>query len=50
STRVIDARGRVVIPGINDAHTHIGAMPPGVDLEGPRSSSRIPRWTRSCGA
>ena len=35
STRVIDARGRVVIPGINDAHVHIGARPPGVDLEGP---------------
>ena len=35
STRVIDARGRVVIPGINDAHVHVGARPPGVDLEGP---------------
>ena len=32
---MIDARGRVVIPGINDAHVHIGARPPGVDLEGP---------------
>ena len=40
STRVIDARGRVVIPGINDAHVHVGARPAGVDLEGPRSSSR----------
>ena len=35
SVRVIDARGRVVIPGINDAHVHVGARPPGVDLEGP---------------
>ena len=35
STRVIDAAGRVVIPGINDAHMHIGAQPPGVNLEGP---------------
>ena len=35
SARVIDARGRVVIPGINDAHVHVGARPPGVDLEGP---------------
>ena len=26
---VIDARGRVVIPGINDAHVHIGARPAG---------------------
>ena len=28
STRVIDAEGRVVIPGINDAHVHAGAVPP----------------------
>ena len=34
-TRVIDAAGRVVVPGINDAHVHIGAMPPGIALEGP---------------
>jgi imidazolonepropionase-like amidohydrolase len=24
STRVIDARGRLLIPGINDAHVHVG--------------------------
>src|SRR6266508_3635298 len=32
-TRVIDAGGRIVIPGINDAHTHVGARPPGAVLE-----------------
>lgn len=35
ATRVIDAGGRVVIPGINDAHVHLGARPAGVDLAGP---------------
>jgi predicted amidohydrolase YtcJ len=34
ATRVIDAAGRVVIPGINDAHVHIGATPAGIKLEG----------------
>ncbi len=32
-TRRIDARGRVVIPGINDAHFHHTPEPPGVHLE-----------------
>lgn len=32
STRVIDVGGRVVVPGFNDAHTHVGARPPGVVL------------------
>src|SRR6266567_3738765 len=27
-TRLFDLHGRLVIPGINDAHTHLGAMPP----------------------
>jgi predicted amidohydrolase YtcJ len=35
TTRVIDAEGRLVVPGINDAHVHVGAMPPGTRLEGP---------------
>jgi predicted amidohydrolase YtcJ len=30
TAHVIDVGGRVVIPGINDAHTHVGARPPGV--------------------
>src|ERR1039458_3611541 len=29
-TRLIDLGGRTVIPGINDAHNHIGLDPPGV--------------------
>ncbi|HSL19971.1 MAG TPA: amidohydrolase [Vicinamibacterales bacterium] len=32
ATRVIDAQGRVVVPGLNDAHTHPTAAPPGVRL------------------
>jgi predicted amidohydrolase YtcJ len=35
STRQIDAAGRLVIPGINDAHLHIAARPPATTLEGP---------------
>jgi predicted amidohydrolase YtcJ len=42
STRVIDAAGRVVIPGINDAHVHLGARPPGVALEGPSAMEQDP--------
>jgi predicted amidohydrolase YtcJ len=34
-TRVIDANGRLLIPGINDAHAHPGARPDAVTLEGP---------------
>jgi predicted amidohydrolase YtcJ len=33
NTRVVDAGGRVIVPGINDAHTHVGARPPGVSLK-----------------
>ena len=35
STRRIDAAGRLIIPGINDAHLHLGARPPSTRLEGP---------------
>lgn len=34
-TRVIDAAGRLVIPGINDAHAHPTVHPPYTRLEGP---------------
>ena len=39
---MIDAEGRVVIPGINDAHVHAGAMPPSVTLEGPPAVEQDP--------
>ncbi len=42
STRVIDAGGRLVIPGINDAHMHVGVRPPGVELEGPPAVEHDP--------
>jgi len=32
ATHVVDVGGRVVIPGINDAHVHVGTRPPGVSL------------------
>ena len=34
ATRVIDAGGRLVVPGINDAHAHTGAMPAHTPLGG----------------
>ena len=42
STRVIDAGGRLVIPGINDAHTHPTAMPPYTALDGPPAMQENP--------
>jgi predicted amidohydrolase YtcJ len=33
NTRAIDVGGRVVIPGVNDAHTHVGARPAGEVLK-----------------
>jgi predicted amidohydrolase YtcJ len=42
STRVIDAEGRVVIPGINDAHVHVGALPSSVTLVGPPAVEQDP--------
>jgi len=43
TTRVIDAGGRVVIPGINDAHAHVGARPPGQVLRLPGTIRRSTR-------
>lgn len=42
STRVIDAAGKIVVPGINDAHVHIGEEPPGTRLEGPPAIQQDP--------
>lgn len=42
ATRVIDAGGRVVVPGINDAHIHIGAYPSAVGLDGPPAVEHDP--------
>jgi len=41
-TRLIDAAGRLVIPGINDAHVHLGARPQGARLEGPPAFEQDP--------
>ena len=41
-TRVIDANGRLLIPGINDAHAHPGARPDAVTLEGPPAVQQDP--------
>ena len=42
TTRVIDAGGRLLIPGINDAHVHPGATPPATSLEGPPAMEHDP--------
>lgn len=42
AARVIDAGGRLVIPGINDAHTHPIAMPPHTPLGGPPAMQENP--------
>ena len=42
STRVIDAAGRTVVPGINDAHVHVGERPPGTGLEAPPAMQQDP--------
>ena len=42
ATRVIDARGRLVIPGINDAHVHVGGRPEFTALGGPPAFEQDP--------
>ena len=42
ATKTIDAGGRLLIPGINDAHTHIGVRPAGTVLEGPPAIEKDP--------
>jgi predicted amidohydrolase YtcJ len=42
ATRIVDARGRLVIPGINDAHTHPTATPAHTALEGPPAVAHDP--------
>ena len=42
AARVIDAGGRLLIPGINDAHAHPGAAPETTRLEGPSAIEHDP--------
>ena len=42
TTRIIDAAGRLVIPGINDAHAHPGASPDYTPLGGPPAFEQDP--------
>ena len=42
ATRVVDANGRLVIPGLNDAHVHVGASPVATRLEGPPAMEQDP--------
>jgi predicted amidohydrolase YtcJ len=42
ATRTIDGGGRLLIPGINDAHAHPGAMPEATRLEGPSAIEHDP--------
>ena len=44
AARVVEAQGRLVIPGINDAHTHPEAYPPATHLEGPPAMMNDPSW------
>ena len=39
NSRVIDLRGRTVVPGINDAHVHAPSMSSGVDLQIPQDAT-----------
>ena len=40
--RTIDAGGRLLVPGINDAHTHVDGAPPMTTLEGPPAVEHDP--------
>lgn len=42
AARTIDAGGRLLIPGFNDAHAHPGAMPDATLLEGPPAVEHDP--------
>ena len=42
ATRIVDAGGRLVIPGVNDAHAHVGANPPWTWLDGPPAMEHDP--------
>jgi predicted amidohydrolase YtcJ len=42
AARTIDAAGRLLIPGFNDAHAHPGAMPDATMLEGPPAVEHDP--------
>ncbi|HMC77377.1 MAG TPA: amidohydrolase family protein [Vicinamibacterales bacterium] len=42
AARTIDAGGRLLIPGFNDAHAHPGAMPEHTALEGPPAVEHDP--------
>ena len=42
AARTIDAAGRLLIPGFNDAHAHPGAMPEATRLEGPPAVEHDP--------
>jgi predicted amidohydrolase YtcJ len=53
STRVVDLRGRLVTPGMNDAHCHLGAGGLSmleVDLRGPSSLKEIESRVRAAAA
>jgi predicted amidohydrolase YtcJ len=42
TTRMVDAAGRLVIPGINDAHAHPTALPAHTRVEGPPAVAEDP--------
>jgi len=44
AARTIDAGGRLLIPGLNDAHAHPGAMPEFTRLDGPPAVEHDPTF------